>query len=185
MDYQELAVEFHKNMIRLRHGDSHKHMEEGMRGEGFVLGFLSDQPDGCTPGAIGNAMQVSSARISVALEKLEKKGLITRLMDPEDRRKVTVNLTEEGRRITQHFKTEMNENTARMLEALGEEDALHLVRIIGKMADLHKKEDCAFRPPFPPPPMHGPPHEHAHGHGNPHRPPFRRPGEQKKGNADE
>jgi DNA-binding MarR family transcriptional regulator len=86
------------------------------------------------PGEIGVMMGISSARVSAALTALENKGLITRKMDSDDRRKIIVDLTEAGlERARKHRKTALDSAT-RILETLGERDAKEFVRILGRVA---------------------------------------------------
>ncbi|MBU6301096.1 MAG: MarR family transcriptional regulator [Verrucomicrobia bacterium] len=51
------------------------------------------------PACLGRRLQVSAAAMSGILDTLEAKGLIARLRDPYDRRKVQVELTQQGRQM--------------------------------------------------------------------------------------
>ena len=49
--------------------------------------------------AIGSRIQLTSGSISVAIDRLERKGLVERRFDPDDRRARVVHLTEAGHRL--------------------------------------------------------------------------------------
>jgi len=80
-------------------------------------------------------MGISTARIAAALGSLESKGLITRRIDEKDRRRILVELTDAGReKEAEHAKGIMRV-LVRMLENLGEADAIEFLRILKKVAE--------------------------------------------------
>ena len=109
---------------------------EAMHGEAFVLRYIMLQEGDVLPGEIGGEMGVSSARIATALNSLESKGLITRQIDLNDRRRILVRITPEGRAFAEEQEQAVVEGTAKMLALLGEHDAKEHVRIMGRMAEI-------------------------------------------------
>jgi len=67
-------------------------------GEFDVLATLrrAGSPYCLTPSALVESMMLTSGAMTNRLDKLEKKGFITRIHNKEDRRSVTVELTREG-----------------------------------------------------------------------------------------
>jgi DNA-binding MarR family transcriptional regulator len=55
------------------------------------------EPYRSTPGRLAQRMDLSSGAMTNRLDRIEEAGLIRRLPDPDDRRKVVVELTEHGR----------------------------------------------------------------------------------------
>ena len=137
MDYTELASELLNCMGTVRRMKPHKHMEDSLQGEGYVLGYIAHNGGSALPGEIGRHMKVSAARIAAALNNLEKKGLISRQIDPNDRRQILVSITNEGRELTDRHQKHVLEDTARMLEFLGERDAKEYIRIMQRLAEFH------------------------------------------------
>ena len=134
MDYRELAEMFMRNMVAMRKADSQKKIDSAMRGETFVLQYLSDRREDVLPSEISGEMGISTARVATALNSLENKALITRRIDTNDRRKILVTLTSEGKRAIEEHHNEILQDIASMLESLGEQDAREYVRITGKLA---------------------------------------------------
>jgi DNA-binding MarR family transcriptional regulator len=68
------------------------------RGEVGVLGALriAGPPHRLSPTRLGRGLMLSSAGITSRLDRLERRGLLARLPDPDDRRGVIVELTERG-----------------------------------------------------------------------------------------
>ncbi len=136
MDYPALAIEFMEKMRLLRQTKPHRQMSQSMHGECFVLQYIADQHGSVVPGEIREIMGISSARIAATLNSLERKGLITRDIDPIDRRRVLVNLTSKGEETAKIHHRKLYEKTVEMLRLLGEEDAGAYVRITGRLVEL-------------------------------------------------
>jgi DNA-binding MarR family transcriptional regulator len=61
-----------------------------------LLFLAHGRPGVCTVGGVADRLLCSAATASVVVDALERKGLASRAADPEDRRKVTVALTQQG-----------------------------------------------------------------------------------------
>ena len=140
MDYRELATELMQKMFLMNRARPHKEITEAMHGESFVMRYLAHQNDCVLPSEISKVMGISSARIAAALNSLEKKGMITRQIDPEDRRRILITLTSEGRALGIEQQQEILEKFAKMLSQLGEHDAKEYVRIAGRLAEFASRE---------------------------------------------
>lgn len=145
MDYRELASEFIKimeNSHKLRRANPQKQIDESLQGERFVLQFIASQNRDVLPGEISTEMGISSARIAVTLNGLEKKGLITRQIDTSDRRRILVDLTLEGKTLVEERRQEALERVTKMFSRLGEHDAREYVRITAKLAEVDPQENA-------------------------------------------
>lgn len=139
MDYAELAEEFLQYTHQFQKGHHQKRIDGIMRGETFVVVYIARKGRCVLPSEISTEMNISSARIAAALNSLEKKGLITRQIDVDDRRRILVDLTPSGKELAErHRQTALN-TTIRMLESLGEKDAKELVRIMEKLSHMVPK----------------------------------------------
>jgi DNA-binding MarR family transcriptional regulator len=81
-------------------------------------------------------LHVSKAAISQNLTALEKKGLITRTVNPHDLRRFDFSLTEKGKRITAHLRHHMDRHLDEALEEMGEQDVRELIRLLNKFFDI-------------------------------------------------
>jgi DNA-binding MarR family transcriptional regulator len=136
MEYEKLAAQFMEQMAVLSPGRPHKQINESMRGEAFVLRYLDAHHGPIPPGEISGAMGISSARMATALNSMERKGLVLRKADPNDRRRILVCLTDKGKALAEERYQEVLQVTAGMLSLLGKEDAEELVRIMGRMVKI-------------------------------------------------
>lgn len=99
------------------------------KGEMFILGYLYGKSSFATPGEISGAMNVSSARIAALLNALEGRGLVRRNVDPTDRRRVDVQLTDEGREILRAHQEKIYARLRKLAIELGEEDLREYIRL--------------------------------------------------------
>jgi DNA-binding MarR family transcriptional regulator len=139
MDYDDLSLEFIQNMRSVQTANKQKSIQDTVRGEVFVLYCIKENQGKTVPSLISDTMGVSSARVAMALNSLEEKGMITREIDVEDRRKIIVKLTSKGADHVEEWHKRYMENVKEILMQLGEEDATELVRIIGRLAEVLSK----------------------------------------------
>ena len=141
-----MASSLFHHMRVLKTDRSQKFINESMQGEAHILFFIAAHGCGVLPGEIGSAMNVSSARVAQALNNMEHKGWIIRRIDPEDRRRILVSITPEGKTVADMHHQAVVGLVAGMLRLLGERDAEEYVRITGKLAGiLAKHEESMIR----------------------------------------
>lgn len=134
MDYKDLALEFMEVMNQTRRINVPKQIDDSMRGEHFALYYISEHEGNVSPSDISDEMGITSARVAAALNSLEKKGLISRRIDADDRRRILIDLTDSGKeQVKKHYQMILNK-TIDMLRYLGEEEAKNYIRIMKKMA---------------------------------------------------
>lgn len=130
-----MAQEYMETMYYMRKVNSHKQIHDSVHGENFVLFFISQNGGKVIPSDISNEMGISSARVAAALNSLEKKGLIARRIDAEDRRRILIDLTDLGKeQVESHYRMIMS-MIKNMLQYLGEKDASEFIRIMKRLAE--------------------------------------------------
>lgn len=139
MDYTKLAEEYLQKIHRLSKHGTYKEINESMHGEMFTLQYIAYHKGAVQPSEISNMTHVSSARVAATLNSLESKGLITRRIDTSDRRRILVELTQDGKEEAEKQFHMILEKVAKMLSVLGEHDAMEYVRIIGRLSDISSK----------------------------------------------
>jgi len=136
MDYHELAAELLSMMQAAQKARHQKNIKESLQGEAFILHYIQEHYHSAViPKEIASAIGVSPPRITAALEDLENKGLITREIDKDDRRKIIVKLTEKGQSVAEANKQDILRKTTTLLSMLGERDAKEYVRLMGKLTE--------------------------------------------------
>ena len=113
-----------------------KQIGKHAQGECFVLRCLARSPKPLLPSDLSAMMQSSTARIAVVLNTLEKKGYITRAIDPADRRRVLVSLTSVGAEYVRSIRQQLRQRMQRLLAELGEADAEEYLRITERILSI-------------------------------------------------
>jgi DNA-binding MarR family transcriptional regulator len=79
----------------------------------------AEQPAGLSAGALIAATQVASGTMTNRVDRLARRGFVTREPDPADRRGVLVRLTTTGRRRVDQARGDVRKAEARVLGGLG------------------------------------------------------------------
>lgn len=134
--YEALAKELIAAIDRDGRQPPHDQVSASLRGEMAVIRLLAKQDGQMTAGDISRVLHMTTSRIAAVLGSLQKKGMIDRYADPEDRRRVLVELTLMGKDFSKERERCLYMDMTRMLHALGEEDAAHLVRIVKRLTEI-------------------------------------------------
>lgn len=108
-------------------------------GEFDVLSTLrrSGEPYELTAGAFLKASLVTTGAITLRVDRMDAKGLVTRVRDPEDRRSVKIRLTPYGLEVIERVLPLHIANEARLLEALNEEDRRYLAATLESVLESY------------------------------------------------
>lgn len=126
------------------------------RFEYYVLAMLSDQDDGALPmTSLAVLTNGSLSRLSHAVEKLEKRGWVSRRRLPHDRRTTVVVLTEAGRELLATAAPSHVEEVRRLVFEVIPADRVALLteilspvvaRSLGDDADCHRSQPAQAAP---------------------------------------
>ena len=135
LDYDVEAIV--ERITHLQRRIRHDH-EETLRafdltwGEWKVLGTLLH--GSCdSPGELSNALELSSGAMTNRLDRLEQAGFVRRARDPEDRRGVKVELTDEGRRVWTDAASAQAQKEIRVASALTKREQQQLNVLLRKL----------------------------------------------------
>lgn len=125
------------------------HLEELFRdlpiqgSEGHVLSFLASYaPASC--GELARVFGLKPSTLTSLLDRLVERGLVTREVDPEDRRSVLVALTRDGKRTALRIDRGVRSFERRVLARLGPEDLRGFEAVIAAIAEETR---VVVRPP--------------------------------------
>lgn len=130
--------------------DIHKMMHDRMRRQSEALGlqfgyhriiFELAHKGLKTQNEIAAATNRSSPTVSVALQNMEKDGIVTRHQSADDQRKILVELTEKGKKIDEEIGKTVRENDELFVKNLTEEEIAVLTPIMRKIYDTFVKEN--------------------------------------------
>ena len=98
----------------------------------------ADRP--LTPSEIGERMLIPSATITSTLDALERRGWVRRLPNPDDRRSLLIEITDDGRAAADQMLPGIRQLERRAMSALDEGERRQLLdylrRILGELAAI-------------------------------------------------
>ena len=97
-----------------------------------VLMYLSDHA-GCSQKEMADAHHISTAAIAIHLKKLEKAGLVERVVDSADNRCNVITLTEKGRLVVEQSRRIFRAVDGCMFRNFSEEELNTLIFCLDKM----------------------------------------------------
>lgn len=102
-----------------------------LQGELYILHhLLKSDSDGVNPSSLSEMLHISRPRVTAALSALRKKGYVETRLDEDDRRRVTVILTPEGREFILMRQEKVEGYFNDFIEKLGEESAERLISLL-------------------------------------------------------
>lgn len=88
---------------------------------------------------LSELLERSRPSITRILNGLEKRGLITRTIDPNDRRSINIGLTEAGTEALKLANRKILNFAERVVESLGESDTDKLIALIERLTMIYEK----------------------------------------------
>jgi DNA-binding MarR family transcriptional regulator len=95
-----------------------------------ALAILEGAHQPLSPTTISERLFVTTASTTSLLDTLEKRGLVTRVPDPVDRRKQMVTITAEGKRVVDDFLPEIVALQTAVMSAIGEPERTRLTKTL-------------------------------------------------------
>ena len=92
----------------------------------YVLGDLE-------PAQLADSLEVSRPTVTTAVQRLERDGLVTRTMHPENRSRVRTALTPAGRTAVEDVADDQRAGEIALVSALSPEERATLARLVEKM----------------------------------------------------
>jgi DNA-binding MarR family transcriptional regulator len=104
------------------------------RGEVGALSALriAGPPYRLSPTRLGKGLMLSSAGVTSRIDRLERRGLVRRLPDPDDRRGVIVELTDQGVEVVDAAVAALAISDRQLMERLGPEEVAQFEALLRK-----------------------------------------------------
>jgi DNA-binding MarR family transcriptional regulator len=105
------------------------------RGEVGALSSLriAGPPHRLSPTRLGKGLMLSSAGVTSRIDRLERRGLVRRLPDPDDRRGVIIELTDQGLEVVDAAVAANSVSERQLLERLDPQEVAELEGLLRKL----------------------------------------------------
>jgi|SRR5215217_2891819 len=108
------------------------------RTDGRCLDVIDQRP-GLTAGELATAVGLSPGAVTTALDRLERRGFVRRRRDSKDRRRVTVELTEEANRLAWEAYGPLGEMGRPFIEEMSDMDIATLIRFLRGGTEINER----------------------------------------------
>ncbi len=88
------------------------------------------------PSRIANHIMVKSSTITGIVDRLEQKGLVARFRNSPDRRVITIELTDAGKKLAEHAPPPIQQKIVDGLKRLSADEIMQIVLGLTKLTDL-------------------------------------------------
>ncbi len=99
-----------------------------------LMAYVLEHP-GCTQGEIAAWIYISAASVATSCKRLEKEGLLERRVDPVNRRKNQLFVTEAGASLTRDKRAMLDRVNERTFEGIEAADLSVFSRVLDQMMD--------------------------------------------------
>lgn len=123
MNDKELATKLLKDLWDIRPNRFNNFLDEFNKGEFGLLNYIYFETKEVSAGMLSEKLKVSTARIASILNSLEAKKLIKRKIGTDDKRKVVVEITTEGKEIIKKYQEEVVNKVSYIISKIGQEKA--------------------------------------------------------------
>jgi len=100
-----------------------------------VIFYLS-QKKSMSVSDVAKCLDISKPNMTPIIDKLISNGLVNRYTDPDDRRKINIELTEKAHNLLKNKKREIKNNLFNKISTLNDEDLYKLDASIREMYDI-------------------------------------------------
>jgi len=97
---------------------------------------ISGPPYRLSPTRLSRGLMLSSAGVTSRIDRLERRGFVRRLADPDDRRGVIIELTDEGREVVDEAVAAIAISDRQLLDRLDPQDVEQLEGLLRKLLAL-------------------------------------------------
>ncbi len=131
MESQNLLYELIASLEKIYYLEGFTQLTEFLQGELYILHYMSQNlEEEINPSTLSEKLHMTRPRITAILNTLKKKGYVETKQDEEDRRRLTVKITEKGLSLINEKQSNAKEYFHLFIRSLGEENVKDLIRII-------------------------------------------------------
>jgi DNA-binding MarR family transcriptional regulator len=138
-----LALAYQHFVVELRSALSDAGLDALGRSDGYVFRTLSEGP--CTISELAARLEITKQGAAQIVDDMERRGLVARRPDPQDRRARLVSLTGEGDRALREARAFHRAFEARLADELGEAAVDGLVAALEHLAGEDTLRDPRLR----------------------------------------
>ena len=140
---RKLAWKMDKTYMVRRGAMSKLALDAGLyAGQLPILAYINHHP-GCTQKELADWLGVSAASVALSTKRLQKQGLIEKIVDESNLRRNMLSVTEKGREVAFSHRRNAGVFDEQMLEGVTDEELEVFSRVMDKMLANMGKKTCS------------------------------------------
>lgn len=136
MDYSNLVNDLIQSLEKVYYMEGFAQLTDFLQGEQYILHYLSQNLNiEISPSTLSEKLHMTRPRVTAVINTLKKKNYVEAKQDEEDRRRLSVKITNQGLDFINSKQKNAIEYFKLFIESIGDENVKDLIRIIELAAD--------------------------------------------------
>lgn len=144
--YEELLISLRKIIRSIDLHSKKLNKESGMTGPQLLVLQEADKLEGITAKQISDSVNLSQGTVTTILDRLEGRNLIKRIRSQEDRRRVAIHLTEQGKALLDKAPKPLQDHFIERFQSLEEWEQNLLLSSFSRVAKMMDASDLDAAP---------------------------------------
>lgn len=136
MTIEEKALDYLNQFRECKFSSIQKPFTGAESGMGFILVYMANNVKEVSQKELAEKMNVSKARITSLIQKMEEKGLVNRTTSKEDERVNMISLTEKGNEEGERMVKYSLKIVMRLIDEIGTDEIDHFLVTLFKIKDI-------------------------------------------------
>lgn len=134
--HQELLIALRKVIRAIGLHSKHLNKTSGLTSPQLIIMQEIDKASGVNSGQVAKNVNLSAATVTNIIDRLESKNLVSRVRNTEDKRKVSLYLTDDGKAILLNAPQPLQEHFIKNFADLAQWEQSQLLSSVERLADM-------------------------------------------------
>ena len=144
--HQELLIALRKVIRAIDLHSKHLNKTSGLTSPQLIIMQEIDKASGVNSGQVAKNVNLSAATVTNIIDRLESKNLVSRVRNTEDKRKVSLYLTDNGKAILLNAPQPLQEHFIKNLSNLAQWEQSQLLSSVERLADMMNANELDAAP---------------------------------------
>lgn len=144
--HQELLIALRKVIRAIDLHSKHLNKTSGLTSPQLIIMQEIDKASGVNSGQVAKNVNLSAATVTNIIDRLESKNLVSRVRNTEDKRKVSLYLTNNGKAILLNAPQPLQEHFIKNLSNLAQWEQSQLLSSVERLADMMNANELDAAP---------------------------------------
>lgn len=144
--HQELLIALRKVIRAIGLHSKHLNKTSGLTSPQLIIMQEIDKASGVNSGQVAKNVNLSAATVTNIIDRLESKNLVSRVRNTEDKRKISLYLTDDGKAILLNAPQPLQEHFIENFSNLAQWEQSQLLSSVERLADMMNANELDASP---------------------------------------